>query len=319
MAARLPALIAIVGPTASGKSALALRLARERGGEIVSCDSLQVYRGLDIGSAKASLDERREIPHHLIDVVAPDQPFSAAEYARLGRVAVAEIGARGRLPLVAGGTGLYLRALLQGLFAGPARHEPLRLRLQALAARFGDERLHRLLSRRDAEAGSRIAPRDRVRIVRALEVCFLTGRSISAQQQQGAEPLRGFRTLVVGLRPDRARLRIAVETRTREMLARGLVAEVQGLLARGLAADLRPLQAIGYRQAVALAAGTMTRAQAERSIVVDTMRFAKRQMTWLRHQQPDVHWFEDAGAAHAAAVAWLDESTEEHQRLTTSG
>jgi tRNA dimethylallyltransferase len=310
VAAPLSPLIAIVGPTASGKSALALRLARERDGEIVSCDSLQVYRGLDIGSAKASPEERRKVPHHLLDVVLPDQPFSAAEYARLARTALVDVCARGRLPLVAGGTGLYLRALLQGLFAGPARVEPLRLRLEAMADRFGDARLHRLLSHFDAQAAARIAARDRVRIVRALEVYCVTGRPISAHQQEAAEPLRGFRTLVIGLRPDRARLRLAVQARTREMLARGLVDELKGLLARGFAADLRPLQAIGYRQAVAVAAGEMTTEEAERSIVVDSMRFAKRQMTWLRHQQPDVQWFESADDAHAAAIAWLDESDE---------
>ncbi len=306
MATPLPALIAVVGPTASGKSALALRLAQERNGEIVSCDSLQVYRGLDIGSAKATPEERRAVPHHLIDVAEPGAVFSAADYAKLARTAVAEIRARGRLPIVAGGTGLYLRALLQGLFSGPSRDEPLRERLAALAVRFGDARLHRLLSRLDPAAGRRIAPRDRVRVVRALEVFWTTGRSISAQQQAGAEPLQGFRTLVLGLRPDRERLRQAVESRTREMLARGLVAEVAGLLARGLPREARPLQAIGYRQALAVHAGSISLAEAERSIVVDTMRFAKRQMTWLRHQQPDVHWFEDAARARDAALAWLD-------------
>jgi tRNA dimethylallyltransferase len=306
VAADLSPLIAIVGPTASGKSALAMRLARERRGEIVSCDSLQVYRGLDIGSAKATPEERSEIAHHLLDVVSPDQAFSAAEYALVARAALADVCARGRLPLVAGGSGLYLRALLHGLFAGPARVEPIRLRLEALADRFGDARLHRLLSHFDARAGRRISPHDRVRIVRALEVYCVTGRPISAQQQEGAEPLRGFRTLVIGLRPDRARLRVAVVARTREMLERGLVDEVKGLLARGFAADLRPLRAIGYRQAVAVARGEITTEEAERSIVVDTMRFAKRQMTWLRHQQPDVQWFASADEAHAAAIAWLD-------------
>ncbi len=306
MAPRLPRLIAIVGPTASGKSALALRLARERGGEIVSCDSLQVYRRLDIGSAKASPEERRLVPHHLLDVVEPDQPFSAAEYARLARAALAEVAARGRLPLVAGGTGLYLRALLQGLFAGPARAQPLRTRLEALAARFGDGRLHRLLGRVDPPAARRIAPRDRVRIVRALEVYWLTGRPLSTQQREGAEPLQGFERLVVGLQPDRGQLRVAVEARARGMLAAGLVDEVRGLLARGYGVQLRPLQAIGYRQALGVLAGEMTVEEAERAIVVATMRFAKRQMTWLRHQQPDVRWFGDAEAAYAAASVWLD-------------
>jgi tRNA dimethylallyltransferase len=306
VAARLARLIAIVGPTASGKSTLALRLAEERGGEVVSCDSLQVYRGLDIGSAKASPEERRRVPHHLLDVVSPDQPFSAAEYARLARAALAEMAARGRLPLVAGGSFLYLRALLEGLFAGPARADPLRARLQALADRFGDRRLHRLLSHVDAEAARRIAPRDRVRIVRALEVYWLTGRPMSGEQRKGAAPLEGFERLVIGLRPDRQSLRTAVVARTRSMLAAGLVGEVRDLLARGYAPQLRPLQAIGYRQALAVVAGHLSEEQAERAIVVATMRFAKRQMTWLRHQQPGVRWYADVDAAHAAAVAWLD-------------
>ncbi len=315
MAARLAPLIAVVGPTASGKSAVAQRLARERQGEIVSCDSLQVCRGLDIGSAKPTPEEQREVPHHLLDVVDPDQPFSAAEYARLARAALEAIRAHGRLAIVAGGTGLYLRALLQGLFPGPSRDEAVRRRLETLADRFGDARLHRLLARVDPAAAARIAPADRVRIVRALEVYRATGRPISAQQREGAEPLRGFGVLVLGLRPDRARLRAAVQERTRAMLARGLVAEVRALLAAGLAPSLRPLQAIGYRQALAVIAGGMSFEEAERSIVTDTMRFAKRQMTWLRHQQPGVQWHETAEEAYAAAIAWLERgSASEAQR-----
>jgi tRNA dimethylallyltransferase len=302
-----PPLVAVVGPTASGKSALALRLARARGGEIVSCDSLQVYRGLDVGSAKATAEERAEVPHHLVDVADPGEAFSAAEYARRARAALHDIAARDRLAIVAGGTGLYLRALLQGLFEGPSRDEALRRRLEGLAARFGDARLHRLLARVDPEAAARIGPRDRVRVVRALEVRHVTGRPISERQRGGAEPLRGFRTLVVGLDPGRAELRKAVEARTRDMLARGLVEEVRGLLGRGFGAHLRPLQAIGYRQAVAVVRGGMTVGEAEEAIVVETMRFAKRQRTWFRHQQPDAAWFASADEALAAVLRWLDE------------
>ncbi len=305
MAAPLAPLIAIVGPTVSGKSALALRLARERGGEIVSCDSLQVYRGLDIGSAKPSFSERREVAHHLLDVVEPDQPFSAAAYARLARAALAEVRSRGRLPIVAGGSGLYLNALLGGLFAGPSRDEALRRRLGALAERHGDARLHRLLRLVDPEAAFRIAPRDRVRIVRALEVFRLTGRPISQRQREGGERLRGFRLKLLGLDPDRACLRRAVERRTRQMLDRGLLTEVKALLARGFSPELRPLQAIGYRQAVAVVAGRLTLERAEGLIVTDTMRFAKRQMTWFRHQS-EAAWFKDAEAAYRAASAFLD-------------
>jgi tRNA dimethylallyltransferase len=305
VAAPPAALVAVVGPTASGKSALALRLARVRSGEIVSCDSLQVYRGLDIGSAKPSPEERAEVRHHLVDVADPDEPFSAATYARLARVAVADIAARGRLPVVAGGTGLYLRALLQGLFEGPARDEALRARLEALAERFGDARLHQLLGNVDPEAAERIRPRDRVRVVRALEVYYATGRPITEGQRGGAEPLRGFRVLVLGLDPDRAALREAVAKRTRDMLARGLVEEARGLVGR-YGPDLRPLQSIGYRQALAVVRGAMSVEEAERSIVTDTMRFAKRQKTWFRHQQGDVVWFATAEGALGETSRWLD-------------
>jgi tRNA dimethylallyltransferase len=299
-------LIAIVGPTASGKSALALRLARVLGGEIVSCDSLQVYRGLDIGSAKATAAERAEVRHHLLDVVEPGEEFSAAEYARQGRAVLIEIAARGRLPLVAGGTGLYLKALLQGLFEGPARNEPLRRRLEALAERYGDARLHRLLGRVDPESAARLAARDRVRIIRALEVFWTTGRPLTALHREGARPLRGFATLVLGLAPDRADLRLRVEQRAREMFEGGLLDEVRALLDRGLPPELRPLRAIGYRQAVAVVLGRQSREDARRETVAETLQFAKRQMTWFRHQA-QVTWYNDADAAARGALSWMKE------------
>jgi tRNA dimethylallyltransferase len=299
-----PPLIAIVGPTASGKSGLAVRLARACGGEIVSCDSQQVYRGLDIGTAKATLQERREVRHHLIDVVEPDEAFSAAEFARRARAALADVTDRVRLPIVAGGTGLYLKALLEGLFDGPARDEGRRRRLERLADRFGDERVHRLLHRLDPDAAARIQPRDRVRVVRALEVYWATGRPISTHHRAGGEPLRGYRVRIFGLDPDRAALRRVVEERTRQMLERGLLDEVRGLLDRGLSPELRPLQAIGYREAVAVVQGKMSLEEAEGAIVTATMRFAKRQMTWFRHQA-EVAWFRDPEEAYEAALAWL--------------
>ena len=298
-------LVAIVGPTASGKSALALRLARERFGEIVSCDSLQVYRGFDIGSAKATRDEREAVPHHLLDVADPRETFSAADYARLARAALAGIRQRGRLPIVAGGTGLYLRALLEGLFEGPSRDDALRERLARLANRFGDARLHRLLARVDPEAAARIPPRDRVRVVRALEVFRATGRPITEGQRAGAVPLRGFRALVVGLDPGQEVLRRAVGLRTRRMLEQGLVGEARALVALGLPEHRGPLSAIGYRQAVAVAKGALSEEEAERAVVTETMRFAKRQRTWFRHQA-DVVWFREAEEALAAIFSWLD-------------
>jgi tRNA dimethylallyltransferase len=294
-------LIAVVGPTAAGKSAVALRLAQETAGEIVSCDSLQVYRGLDIGSAKATPEERAAVPHHLLDVVAPDEAFSAAEYARLARASLEGIRGRGRLPIVVGGTGLYLRALLHGLFEGPARDEALRARLSALGARHGSPRLHRLLARVDPEAAARIAPRDAIRIVRALEVFKTTGRPLTAHHRAGAPALEGFRVHVVGLAPPRDALRDAVVRRTDGMFARGLLAEVRGLLDRGYASDLRPLQAIGYRQAVDVVLGRRDEADARRDIVASTMRYAKRQLTWFRHQT-DASWSESESGAFAGAM-----------------
>ena len=301
--APLPRLIAIAGPTASGKSALALRLAAARGGEIVSCDSLQVYRGLDVGSAKPTRAERDAVPHHLVDVVDPDEPFSAADYARLARAAVADIHSRGRIPIVAGGTGLYLRALVSGLFEGPARDEPLRRRLEGLAERRGDARLHAILRRVDPESASRIEPRDRIRVVRALEVYRATGRPIGELQRGGGEGLAGFAVKVLVLDPGREALRPAVEARTDSMLAAGLVEETRALLAQYPGA--RPLDAIGYRQAAAVVRGESDVAKARRDIVVETMRFAKRQRTWFRHQQ-EAEWCADAASAEGLASRWLD-------------
>jgi tRNA dimethylallyltransferase len=293
-------LIAVVGPTAAGKSALALRLARELRGEIVSCDSLQVYRGLDIGSAKATPEERAAVAHHLLDVVDPDALFSAAEYARLARAAIADVDGRGRVPIVVGGTGLYLRALLFGLFEGPARDEAFRARLAGVAVRRGTGRLHRLLARVDPESAARIAPADQVRVVRALEVLRATGRPLGAHHRGGAPALEGFRVHVVGIAPPRDLLRAAVVRRTDEMFARGLLGEVRGLLDRGYAPDLRPLQAIGYRQAVEVVLGRRDEAEARRDIVAATMRYAKRQLTWFRHQT-DASWSETPDGAYAAA------------------
>jgi tRNA dimethylallyltransferase len=303
-------LIAIVGPTGAGKSDLAMHLAREREGEIVSCDSLQVYRGLDIGSAKATAAERAEVPHHLLDVVDPDQPFSAADYSHLARAAIREISARARLPVVVGGTGLYLRALLQGLFPGPSRSEPLRRRFDAMADRFGDIRLWRLLRRVDPAAAGRISPSDRVRVVRALEVFWGTGKPISEHHRAGTEPLRGFRTLIVGLDPGREELRRRLEKRTRDMLRNGLLEEVRGLQER-YGSDIRPLQAIGYKQALSVIQGRMSEdegqmSECEHAIVQATLRFAKRQRTWFRHQTGDVQWRTDAEGARQLVSAWLD-------------
>lgn len=296
-------LVCIVGPTASGKSALALQLAEEAGAEIVSCDSLQVYRGLDIGSAKPTPAERARVPHHLIDVAEPDEVFSAARYAELARAALAEITARGRRPLVVGGTGLYLRALLHGLFEGPQRDEALRRRLERLGERFGDARLHRLLARVDPQAAARLEPRDRVRVVRALEVFRATGRPLSEHLRRPGVPLTGFEVLTLVLDPPRDELRRRVEARADAMLAAGLVDEVRALLARGHDPALRPLQAIGYRQALDVIAGRMRLDEARHDMVRKTLQYAKRQRTWFRHQA-QAQWHSEAGAAARAVRAF---------------
>jgi tRNA dimethylallyltransferase len=297
-----PVLIALVGPTASGKSALALRLALADGGEIVSCDSLQVYRGFDVGSAKPTVEERRRVPHHLVDVVDPDEPFSAAEYARRGRAVLTSIHERRVPPIVVGGTGLYLRALLHGLFEGPSRDAALRGRLEAMAARYGAARLHRWLAHVDPDSAARIEAADRVRVVRAVEVFHKTGRPLSRHHQAGAEPLRGYDVRLLGLAPSREVLRAAVETRTQLMMAAGLVEETRALIER-YGPELRPLQSIGYRQAAAVVRGTLGVEEARRDIVKQTMRYAKRQMTWFRHQE-QVVWCADAAQAETLATQW---------------
>jgi tRNA dimethylallyltransferase len=299
-----PPLIAIVGPTGAGKSDLALQICRERGGEVVSCDSLQVYRGLDIGSAKATPAERAEIEHHLLDVVEPDQPFSAADYGERARAAIREIAARDRLAIVVGGTGLYLRALLTGLFTGPSRSEPLRRRFERMAARFGDPRLWRLLSRVDPAAAARIPPKDRVRVIRALEVFWTTGKPISEHHRGGSTRLEGFRPHVLVLDPGRDSLKARIEARTKRMIEQGLLDEVRGLLER-FPPDIRPLQAIGYRQAVDVIQGRMPVRDLGHAIVTATVRFAKRQRTWFRHQT-EAEWRADAEDARRTVESWLD-------------
>ncbi len=283
---------------------MALALALDSGAEIVSCDSLQVYRGLDIGSAKPTPDERARVPHHLIDVAEADEPFSAARYSVLARAALAGIRAQGQRVVVVGGTGLYLRALLHGLFEGPGRDEILRLRLGRFADRRGDEHLHALLARVDAQTAARLQPRDRVRVVRALEVWRATRRPLGEHFREQATGLQGYEPLVLALDPPRDELRARVVARTDAMLAGGLLDEVRALLARGLSPELRPLQAIGYRQAQDVLAGRLSLEDARHAIVQATLRYAKRQRTWFRHQVA-AQWHASAGdLARAARAFW---------------
>jgi tRNA dimethylallyltransferase len=283
-------LVAVVGPTGSGKSSFSLALAEALDGEIVNCDSLQVYRWFDIGTAKLTEAERRGVPHHLMDVLNPQEVFTAGEYARRAAAAIQEIAARGKLPVVAGGTGFYLKALLEGLSPAPRRDEELRTRL----ARRPSEVLHRMLRRWDPDAAARIHANDRNKLVRAVEVCLLARRPLTEVHREARRPLQGFRVLKIGLNPPRAELRSAIAARVQEMFASGLVEEVRGILARGCTGTEKPFEAIGYRQALAVARGALGVAEAIESTQIETRQYAKRQMTWFRRDQ-DVRWLHGFG------------------------
>jgi tRNA dimethylallyltransferase len=295
-------LVAVAGPTGSGKSALALEIAIAFGGEVVNCDSLQVYRHFDIGTAKLPPAERRGIPHHLLDIVNPDEVFSAGEYARLARLAIADISARGRLPVVAGGTGFYLRALLDGLFEGPSRDQGLRDRLAAREARRSGS-LHRILRRFDREAAAKIHPNDVPKVTRALEVCLLTRRPVTQLFREGRDALQGYRTLRIGLSPDRDELYKSLDARCAEMFQSGLLDEVKGILALGYPPTCKPFESHGYKQALQLLQGELTPKEAVFYAQRNTRNYAKRQMTWFRKEQ-DMAWFKGfAPAVVDAALA----------------
>ncbi len=288
-------LIVVAGPTGSGKSGLAVELARSFGGEVVNCDSVQVYRGLNIGAAKLPLAERQEVPHHLIDVVEVSDLFTAGEFLSLGRAMLQEIRARNRLPIVAGGTGLYLRALLQGLFEGPKRSEPLRARLCQLADRKGAAHLHQILKRVDAPSAAKVSPNDKPKTIRALEVFFLTSVPISQQFLKGRHALGGFEVLKIGLSPPRKLLYEFIDQRVEQMFSQGLLDEVQSLFARGFAPDLKPLQSLGYAQTIRHLKGELGLREAISETQQETRRYAKRQLTWFRKEK-DMIWFDGFGS-----------------------
>ena len=285
--------LAILGPTGSGKSALALRLAAEFSGEVVNCDSLQMYRYFDIGTAKLTAPERQDIPHHLIDVLDPDQVFTAGEYARLARGLLGEISARGRVPVVAGGTGFYFRALLEGLFPGPPRDQALRDRLAARERRRAGS-LFRLLRRLDPEAARRIHPHDLPKLTRALEVCLLTRHAMTDMFREGRDALQGYRVLKIGLSPPRDELYQRIDERAAQMFQAGLLDEVRAILARGFPPSAKPFESHGYRQALQLLNGELSLKDAIFYAQRNTRRYAKRQMTWFR-QEVAVNWVSGFG------------------------
>lgn len=290
----LPRLVVILGPTASGKSELGVRIAEKLGGEILVCDSTQVYRHFDIGTAKVPLAERRGIPHHLIDLVEPGEVFTAGDYRRRAIEVLAELNARHKVPILTAGTGLYLRALLEGLADAPTRSEDLRQRLRNRAARHGAEYLHRLLARLDRETASRIAPRDTQKIIRAIEIRMLAGKAVADVHREGRTSLQGYDIRKIGLLPPRPALYSRIDARVKSMIAAGWIEEVQRLIAGGVPADAKPFQFIGYAELRECLEGFLEQDVAIKEIQQATRRFAKRQITWFRREE-GVNWLAGFG------------------------
>ncbi|MES2219574.1 MAG: tRNA (adenosine(37)-N6)-dimethylallyltransferase MiaA [Acidobacteriota bacterium] len=285
--------VVLHGATASGKTSLAIDLALKFSGEIVSCDSVAVYRELEIGTAKPSPQQRALVPHHMLDVVWPNQPYTAGEYARDARASLADIASRGKLPIVAGGTGLYLRALIDGLFPGPTRLESLRVRLREMEQERGSSYLARILKRLDPVSASRIHPNDAPKLVRAIEVTLASQQRMSTLWEAGRDPLQGFRILRLGLDPPRPALYARINHRAVEMFANGLLEETERLLAR-YGQDCRPLLSLGYKQAGMLLRGDLSEPDAIASTQQGHRNYAKRQLTWFR-REPNVHWLDGFG------------------------
>ncbi len=305
---REPLIVVVLGPTASGKTALALAIARRFGGEIVNCDSVAMYREFEIGTAKPSAAERAEVPHHLLDCVDPLADVTAGEYARQGRQVLREIEQRRHLPIVSGGTGLYLRALLAGLFPGPQRSEELRNKLRVRAEKRGTEHLHRILLRLDASAADRIHAHDVPKVIRAIEVCLASRQPMTELWQQGREPLHGFRILRLGLNPEREVLYARINQRAAKMFDEGLIAETKRLLEK-YGEQGRPLASLGYKQAVQFLRGEVDREKALAAAQQAHRNYAKRQITWFR-REPDVHWLAGLGddpAIQAEGIAIVEQ------------
>jgi tRNA dimethylallyltransferase len=287
-------LIAVVGPTASGKSALGVWLAEQFGGEVLACDSTQLYCGFDIGTAKPGIAERRGIAHHLIDSLTPSEAATAGGYRQMAFVALGDLRRRGRLPILTVGTGLYLRALLEGLAEVPQRSEELRERLRASAEEHGPGYLHRLLARLDPETSGKIAAADEQKLIRAIEVCVLTRRPVSEVHKRGRTPLEGWRALKIGLMPPREALYERIHARTDSMLAQGWMEEVRGLMESGLPENAKPFDFIGYRELRDVLHGKKKLEEARAAIQQATRQYAKRQLTWFR-KDSSVHWLAGFG------------------------
>ena len=288
-------LIVVVGPTATGKTTLALRLARQLDGEVIGADAYQIYRGMDIGTAKPTAEELGNVRHHLLDVVDPDERFNAHRYVELAEGALADVRSRGKMAIVAGGTGLYVRAFVRGLAEMPGADADLRAALTERAATEGIETLHAELAAVDPDYAARISTADPVRIIRALEVFRLSGRTITEVHREHQRQPDRHRALWIGLDPGRDRLREVILARTDKMFDEGFADEVRRLLAAGYGPDLPPLRALGYGAVCQMLEGTIDEAEARRITARDTARYAKRQRNWFR-SEPAIHWFESPDA-----------------------
>jgi tRNA dimethylallyltransferase len=297
-----PPVVAILGPTATGKSALALELAARHGGEIINCDSTAVYRGFDIGTDKVLAAERRGIAHYLIDIADPTDEYTAAQYARDAAAAIREVHSRGRLPFVVGGTGFYYRALTRGLFPGPGRDARVRERLEAIGGRRGVEFLHRMLKRVDAESALRIQPRDLKRIVRALEVYFLTGLPLTQHFADTVSPIAGTPIVACALRLRAEQTSERVTARVDDQFRRGLLDEIRTLLGRGVPETARPFGGLVYRQALELLHGVRDERATRALIAQENRRYARRQLIWFR-KEPNLTWFDGPGESPETIAA----------------
>ena len=308
MVTSAPRLVAIVGPTAAGKSALGIALARRLGGEIVGCDSTAIYQRIDIGTDKVPLVEQDGIPHYMVDVTPPDLPYSAARYATDAAAVIRDITARGRLPILVGGTGLYYRALIRGIFPGPARHEALRAYLHGLASRQGPEWLHRWTLRLDPASGLRIQPRDEKRLVRALEVALVTGVPLTQHFEETVSPITGYDVTTIALRIPAELTAERVARRVDQQFARGVVREVTDLLASGVPRTAHAFSGLVYRQILEMLDGVRDEAATRALIVQENRRYARRQLIWFR-KEPNLRWLDGPGeqdAVLAQALAILD-------------
>ena len=287
-------LIAILGPTASGKSTLAIHLAKKLDGEVVCCDSTQIYRHFDIGTGKLTASEQQGIQHHLVDLAEPNDVFTAGDYRRVAQQTIEDICARGKLPILTVGTGLYFRGLIEGLDELPGRSEALRERLREKAARRGPEFLHRMLRRRDPAGAAQVGPNDAQKLIRALEICLLTGKPASQLRGRNRAGLKGFSVAKIGLRPPREALYARIDRRVESMLASGWIEEVRSLIQVQISSSAKPFTFLGYAQLREHIAGRRPLEDVTREIQQATRRYAKRQITWFRREH-DVHWAEGFG------------------------